>query len=264
MRIDEKATARGHSSPKPCLSFYIRGVCGIWQQRELKSNQKVSSAGSNIFQLIHQWFLNEKSKLSYIPSSKSLLAVHDQQKKSCCQVYQSVFKAEEIHTLTAGKHTPLRHTLFITPGDHTLHGMSTYSSYWYTPQKKMRWILKMSLKLRLPPPNVTNLNQLVISMCVTSTRRWANTSTHVTPSGRWVNTSHTSPLQGDESTPPRTSPLQGDESTPPRTSPLQGDGQHLHACHPFREMSKHLHARHPFREMNGHPQTSQLFRWSIL
>ena len=53
-----------------------------------------------------QWFLNEGTDLTYIPSSKSLLRIHGKQKK-CCQIYHSVFDPDVIAKIDNGEHMPL-------------------------------------------------------------------------------------------------------------------------------------------------------------
>ena len=87
MRIDRKATARGHSSPKPCVSFYVRAVC------ETLATKGIEIKPDNFYSRLQhfpinttnpQWFLNEQSELNYIPSSRYLMSVHGQQRK-CCQ-----------------------------------------------------------------------------------------------------------------------------------------------------------------------------------
>ena len=53
-----------------------------------------------------QWFLNEGTDLTYIPSSKSLLRIHGKQKK-CCQIYHSIFDPDVIAKIDNGEHMPL-------------------------------------------------------------------------------------------------------------------------------------------------------------
>lgn len=105
MRLDRKATARGHSKTQQCVSFYIKGVC-----EKLKANGTEIKPENLMKRIQHfpinttnpVWFLNDESKLDYIPTSKALRRVHAQQRKACCQIYTSVFETDVISTLDEG------------------------------------------------------------------------------------------------------------------------------------------------------------------
>ena len=104
MRIDRKATARGQSTAKPCISFVIRDLCDalctkgieIDPNHFLKGIQHLPINTTN-----PQWFLKAGSDLDYIPCTKSRLSIHGHQRK-CCQIHKSVFPEELLCALDEG------------------------------------------------------------------------------------------------------------------------------------------------------------------
>ena len=104
MRIDRKVTARGHSSPKPCISFVIKDLCDALSTKGIEISH--SHFSRNIQHLPinttnPQWFLKAESDLDYIPYSKAGLSLHGHQKK-CCNILKSIFSEEVLSALDKG------------------------------------------------------------------------------------------------------------------------------------------------------------------
>ena len=87
LRIDRKATAKGDTSPKPC-------VITVQEFQKRIENFPLNTVNP-------QWFLNETSERNNIPSSRHLLHIHGKQKK-CYQIYHSSLEESVIEQLEAG------------------------------------------------------------------------------------------------------------------------------------------------------------------
>ena len=104
MRTDRRATARGHSSTEPCISFVIKDVCEALSTKGITIKPEHFAKKVQHFPINTtnpQWFLKKGSDLDYIPSTKSRLAIHGKSRK-CCHIYQSVFKSDIVAALYAG------------------------------------------------------------------------------------------------------------------------------------------------------------------
>ena len=92
---------------RPCVSLVVSNVCSALSKHLVISpkqfQQRIKHFPMNT--LNPQWFLNEGTDLTYIPSSKSLLRIHGKQKK-CCQIYHSVFDPDVIAKIDNGEHMP--------------------------------------------------------------------------------------------------------------------------------------------------------------
>lgn len=104
MRIDRKATAKGDSCPKPCISFVVKDVCAALAEKDVHLTAQEFQARVANFPLNSinpQWFLKETSERTSIPSSRHLLKIHGNQKK-CFQIYHSCFEDHVIEKLERG------------------------------------------------------------------------------------------------------------------------------------------------------------------
>ncbi len=104
LRIDRKATAKGDVSPKPCISFIVRELCTALSDKQIsitvqEFQKRIANFPLNTVN--PQWFLNETTDRTTIPSSKHLLNIHAKQKK-CSQIYQSSFDESFLEKLEAG------------------------------------------------------------------------------------------------------------------------------------------------------------------
>ena len=104
LRIDRKATAKGDTSPKPCVSFVVRDLCAALQSKQIsvtvhKFQKRIENFSLNTVN--PQWFLNETSERTNIPSSRHLLHIHRKQKK-CYQMYHSSLEESVLEQLEAG------------------------------------------------------------------------------------------------------------------------------------------------------------------
>ena len=104
LRTDRKATAKGDVSPRPCISFVVKDLCAILQQKGISITDKEFHkriANFPLNMINPQWFLNETTSRTSTPSSRYLLNIHAKQKR-CCQIYQSSFEDSVLERLDTG------------------------------------------------------------------------------------------------------------------------------------------------------------------
>ena len=109
LRIDRKATATGDSTAQKCISFHVKTLCDALEDKGelLKPSEFLGKLQNLPLNTTNpQWFLNDTSDLIHIPSSRSLLKIHGQQRK-CCHIYHSVFSEDVLAKLSSGFATNL-------------------------------------------------------------------------------------------------------------------------------------------------------------
>ena len=104
MRADRRVTVPGDVSPKPCVSIVVSGLCKALAEKGIYLTEKQFQEKIRGFPVktgMPQWFLNEKSQLTHIPSNRMILAINGKQHK-CFQILKAALSDETVQKIEKG------------------------------------------------------------------------------------------------------------------------------------------------------------------